>query len=86
LSEISLQKNTFYVTSKKSSPQKSKSRLMIGQKMNKLEISDRLKMAESMRIEKASRGKVSMKISWFDVKGKRHYQSYSLNEGEQIEF
>ena len=59
---------------------------MIGQKMNKLEISDRLKMAESMRIEKASRGKVNMKISWFDVKGKRHYQSYSLNEGEQIEF
>ncbi len=54
--------------------------------MNKLEISDRLKMAETMRIEKASRGKVSMKISWLDVKGKRHYQSYSLNEGEQIEF
>jgi len=54
--------------------------------MNKFQISDRLKMAESMKIERASRGKVSMKVSWFDVKGKRHSQSYSLNEGEQIEF
>jgi hypothetical protein len=56
--------------------------------MNKLQISDHLKMADTMKIEKASRGKVSMKVSWFDVKGKRqrHYQSYSLNEGEQIEF
>jgi hypothetical protein len=56
------------------------------EKMNKLQISDHLKVADSMKIEKASRGKVSMKVGWFDVKGKRHYQSYSLNEGEQIEF
>ena len=56
------------------------------QKMNKLQISDHLKVADSMKIEKASRGKVSMKVGWFDVKGKRHYQSYSLNEGEKIEF
>ena len=54
--------------------------------MSKLQLSDHLQMAETMKIEKASRGKVSMKISWFDVKGKRHHQSYSLNEGEQIEF
>lgn len=54
--------------------------------MNKLEISDRLRMADSMKIESASRGKVSMKVSWFDVKGKRHNKSYLLNEGEQIEF
>jgi hypothetical protein len=59
---------------------------MIFQKMSKLQLSDHLQMAETMKIEKASRGKVSMKISWFDVKGKRHYQSYSLSEGEQIEF
>jgi len=59
---------------------------MILQKMTKLQLSDHLKMADTMKIEKASRGKVSMKVSWFDVKGKRHYQSYSLNEGEQIEF
>jgi hypothetical protein len=56
------------------------------QKMSKLQMSDHLKMADTMKIEKASRGKVSMKISWFDVKGKRHYQSYSMNEGELIEF
>jgi len=56
------------------------------QKMNKLQISDHLQVADSMKIEKASRGKVSMKVGWFDVKGKRHYQSYSLNEGEKIEF
>ena len=56
------------------------------EKMNKLQISDHLKVADSMKIEKASRGKVSMKVGWFDVKGKRHYQSYSLNEGEKIEF
>ena len=59
---------------------------MILQKMSKLQLSDHLQMAETMKIEKASRGKVSMKISWFDVKGKRHYQSYTLDEGEQIEF
>ena len=54
--------------------------------MSKLELSDRLRMADTVKIEKASRGKVSMKVSWFDVKGKRHHQSYSLNEGEQVEF
>ncbi|MDH3677691.1 MAG: hypothetical protein OEQ12_05245 [Nitrosopumilus sp.] len=54
--------------------------------MNKLQLGDHLKMADTMKIEQASRGKVSMKVSWFDVKGKRHYQSYSLKEGEQIEF
>jgi hypothetical protein len=59
---------------------------MIWQEMSKLQISDHLKMADTMKIEKASRGRVSMKFSWFDVKGKRHYQSYSLNEGEKIEF
>lgn len=59
---------------------------MIFQKMSKLQISDHLKMADTMKIEKVSRGKVSMKVGWFDVKGKKHYQSYSLNEGEQIEF
>ena len=59
---------------------------MILQEMSKLQISDHLKMADTMKIEKATKGKVSMKISWFDVKGKRHYQSYSLSEGEQIEF
>ena len=56
------------------------------QEMSNLQISDHLKMADTMKIEKASRGKVSMKVSWFDVKGKKHYQSYSLNEGEQVEF
>jgi len=59
---------------------------VIFQKMSKLQISDHLKMADTMKIEKVSRGKVSMKVGWFDVKGKKHYQSYSLNEGEQIEF
>jgi len=54
--------------------------------MNKLQIGDHLKMADTMKIEKASRGKVSMKVGWFDVKGKKHFQSYSLNEGEQVEF
>ena len=56
------------------------------QKMSKLQMGDHLKMADTMKIERASRGKVSMKVSWFDVKGKRHFQSYSLNEGEEIEF
>jgi len=59
---------------------------MVLQKMNKLRLSDHLQMADTMKIEKASRGKVSMKIGWFDVKGKKHYRSYSLSEGEQIEF
>ncbi len=59
---------------------------MILQEMSNLQISDHLKMADTMKIENASRGKVSMKVSWFDVKGKKHYQSYSLNEGEQVEF
>ena len=59
---------------------------MVFQKMPKLQLGDHLKMADTMKIEKAARGKVSMKVSWFDVKGKRHYQSYLLNEGEQIEF
>lgn len=59
---------------------------MIFKKMSKLQISDHLKMADTMKIEKVARGKVNMKVSWFDVKGKRHYQSYSLSEGEQIEF
>ena len=54
--------------------------------MSTLQISDHLKMADTLKIEKASRGKVSVKVSWFDVKGKRHYQSYSLNEGQKIEF
>jgi hypothetical protein len=49
-------------------------------------MADTMKIEKASRVEKASRGKVSMKVSWFDVKGKRHYQSYSLNEGEQIEF
>ena len=56
------------------------------QNMSTLQISDHLKMADTMKIEKASRGKVSVKVSWFDVKGKRHFQSYSLNEGQKIEF
>ena len=58
---------------------------MFFKKMSSLQISDHLKTADSLKIEKASRGKVSMKICYFDVKGKRHFQSYSFNEGEKIE-
>ena len=54
--------------------------------MSELQLSDRIRMADTIKIESAMRRKVALKIKWYDVKGNPHFQSYSLKEGSTIEF
>ncbi|MDX1442082.1 MAG: hypothetical protein R3237_06460 [Nitrosopumilaceae archaeon] len=53
--------------------------------MSEKPISDRIKMAHTIKVESAARKKVGLKISWYDVHGKNHTQSFSLGEGSTIE-
>lgn len=53
--------------------------------MREVQLSDRIRMAHTIQIESASRRKVDLKVSWYDVHGKNHTQHYSLNEGSTIE-
>ncbi len=52
--------------------------------MYEQQLSDRIKMAHSIEIESAMRRKLSLKVSWYDVKGKIHTQHYSLGEGSGV--
>ena len=53
--------------------------------MSEVQLSDRIRMAHTIEVESAMRRKVALKISWYDVHGENHTQSYSLNEGSSIE-
>jgi len=53
--------------------------------MNEPQLSDRIKMAHTIEVDSASRRKLGLRISWYDVHGKNHTQKYSLNEGSKIE-
>ena len=53
--------------------------------MSEKPISDRIKMAHTIKVESALKRKVGLKISWYDVHGKNHTQHYSLTEGSTIE-
>ena len=53
--------------------------------MNEEQLSDKIKMAHTIEVESAMRRKVALKVSWFDVHGENHTNSYSLDEGSTIE-
>ncbi|MBA4455008.1 MAG: hypothetical protein H2B05_08770 [Nitrosopumilaceae archaeon] len=53
--------------------------------MSEVQLSDRIRMAHTIEVESATRKKVALKVSWYDVHGKNHTQNYSLNEGSTIE-
>jgi len=53
--------------------------------MDDKRLSDRIKMAHTIEVESAIRRKVALKISWYDVHGENHANSYSLSEGSTIE-
>ena len=54
--------------------------------MSEIQLQDRIKMAHTIEVESATRRKLGLKISWYDVHGENHTQEYSLNEGSKIEF
>ena len=53
--------------------------------MSEIQLSDRIKMAHSIKVESAMRRKLVLRVSWYDVKGQSHTQKYSLEEGSVIE-
>lgn len=53
--------------------------------MSEIQLSDRIKMAHTIEIKSATRKKLGLKISWYDVHGGNHTQEYSLSEGSKIE-
>ena len=54
--------------------------------MSEIQLSERIKMAHSIKVESAMRGKLALRVSWYDIKGGSHTQKYSLEEGSVIEF
>ena len=53
--------------------------------MKEMQLGDRIKMAHTIKIQSASKRKVELKVSWYDVHGKNHTGQYSLEEGSKIE-
>ena len=53
--------------------------------MSEIQLSDRIRMAHTIKVESAMRRKVSLKVCWYDVHGENHTQNYLLNEGSIIE-
>lgn len=54
--------------------------------MNEPKLSDRIRMAHTIEIQSATRRKLAISVSWYDVHGESHTQIYSLEEGSIIEF
>ncbi|MDE1726957.1 MAG: hypothetical protein KGH89_06785 [Thaumarchaeota archaeon] len=49
-------------------------------------ISELVKMADRIVIDQVKGKKVTLKISWFDLKGARKSKKFLLEEKEKIEF
>jgi hypothetical protein len=54
--------------------------------MSEIQLSGRIKMAHTIEIKSATRKKLGLKISWYDVHGENQTQEFSLTEGSIIEF
>ena len=54
--------------------------------MSELQLSGRIKMAHTIEVESATRRKLGLKISWYDVRGENQTQEFSLTELSIIEF
>jgi len=64
--------------------------------MNEIQLGDRIKMAHTLEVKSATKRKLELKISWYDVHGKNHISwydvhgknhtgQYSIDEGSKIE-
>ena len=53
--------------------------------MSQTQLGDRIKMAHTIEVKSATRRKLALKISWYDVHGKNHTEQFSLDEGSKIE-
>jgi len=53
--------------------------------MKEIQLSDRIKMAHTIEVKSATKRKLALKISWYDVHGKNHTGQYSIDEGSKIE-
>ncbi len=53
--------------------------------MNEIQLGDRIKMAHTLEVKSATKRKLELKISWYDVHGKNHTGQYSIDEGSKIE-
>jgi hypothetical protein len=49
-------------------------------------ISELVKLADKIVIDEVNGKKVTLKISWFDLKGTRKSKKFLLSEKEKIEF
>ena len=54
--------------------------------MSEIPLQDRIKMAHTIEVESATRRKLGLRVSWYDVHGNNHTEKYSLEEGSRIEF
>ena len=49
-------------------------------------LSELVKTADAITIEEIKGKKVTLKVSWFDLKGVRKTKKFVLNEKDEIEF
>jgi hypothetical protein len=58
----------------------------INEKMASQTLSELVKTADKITIDQIKGKKVTLKISWFDLKGVRKSKKFLLNEKDNIEF
>jgi hypothetical protein len=49
-------------------------------------LSELVKIADTVSVDEVKGKKVTLKISWFDLKGERKTKKFLLNEKDEIEF
>jgi hypothetical protein len=59
---------------------------IINEKMMIQTLSELVKTADTITIEEVKGKKVTLKVSWFDLKGVRKTKKFSFNEKDEIEF
>lgn len=58
----------------------------INKKMSNQTLMELVKIADKITVDEIKGKKVTLKISWFDVKGARKTKKFLLNEKDNIEF
>ena len=58
----------------------------INEKMMNQTLSELVKTADTITIEEIKGKKVTLKVSWFDLKGVRKTKKFLLTEKDEIEF
>ena len=60
--------------------------MILAEKMSNQTLTELVKMADKIVIDEVKGKQVTLKISWFDLKGARKSKKFLLSEKEKIEF